>query len=88
MASDKATPEQFQTALRNADMLGQKTEERIRALCEAIRARLDVGGDTSRSDAQVLLDIIGEEAFSTMNEINSAAEQLGCNYRGVEASHG
>jgi hypothetical protein len=81
---NKATPEQLRTAVLEMDNMAQNAFEAIASLAELALLALEQpstyrNGLTMESIADVPNTIRGK-AQTTVNDINSAAEEVGCSY--------
>jgi hypothetical protein len=86
-AEASATLSELESAVRTMDRHSQVAFEEIEALAEVACAAL-TQADTPkvRTHLRALMDSISYKAQDAMNEINWAAEKVGCNHK--EARHG
>lgn len=59
----------------------QNMAEEVETLCRAVAARQAVTDERSALDVSRLLAMIEDRAFTTMNRVNSQAEDFGCNHK-------
>jgi hypothetical protein len=89
-AEEPATLSELKSAVRTMDRHSQVAFDEIEALAEVADAALTQVDTTKvRTHLRTLMGSISYKAQDAMNEINSAAERVGCNYKeDREVAHG